>query len=255
MDEIIAAECIPGSRQGRQDGAERAGRGPCMSEGGQRAAQCILRFTFLRFYAPARAKKKGRSAFSRRAAPGGGRREWRHPFSLFSFFFAIFAVLKILFFIPVDKYDIISLRSQPRWRMPAARWFAARWGIPLEEYLASIDECIRGAAPVPQWYIVTGVEPGRIVAETGVITNDFHDRKDLAPNVCALYVEPELRRCGIAGLLLEHICEGMAARGVGTLYLITEHTSFYERYGWGHLCMARGDDGEQMRVYIKAARP
>ena len=133
----------------------------------------------------------------------------------------------------MDKYDIISLRSQPRWRMPAARWFAARWGIPLEEYLASIDECIRGAAPVPQWYIVTGVEPGRIVAETGVITNDFHDRKDLAPNVCALYVEPELRRCGIAGLLLEHICEGMAARGVGTLYLITEHTSFYERYGWG----------------------
>lgn len=71
----------------------------------------------------------------------------------------------------------------------------------------------------------------------------------------ALYVEPELRRCGIAGLLLEHICEDMAARGVGTLYLITEHTSFYEHYGWGHLCMARGDDGEQMRVYIKAARP
>ena len=155
----------------------------------------------------------------------------------------------------MDKYDIISLRSQPRWRMPAARWFAARWGIPLEEYLASIDECIRGAAPVPQWYIVTGVEPGRIVAGTGVITNDFHDRKDLAPNVCALYVEPELRRCGIAGLLMEHICEDMAARGVGTLYLITEHTSFYERYGWGHLCMARGDDGEQMRVYIKVARP
>jgi len=155
-------------------------------------------------------------------------------------FFAIFAALKILFFIPVDKYDIISLRSQPRWRMTAARWFAARWGIPLEEYLASIDECIRGAAPVPQWYIVTGVEPGRIVAGAGVITNDFHDRKDLAPNVCALYVEPELRRCGIAGLLLEHICEDMAARGVGTLYLITEHTSFYECYGWGHLCMAWG---------------
>ena len=242
-------------RDGRR-GVEELGGGPCMSEGGQRAAQCILRFTFyvLRFYAPAR-EKKGRSAFSRRAAPGGGRREWRHPFSLFSFFFAIFAALKILFFIPVDKYDLISLRSQPRWRMPAARWFAARWGIPLEEYLASIDECIRGAAPVPQWYIVTGVEPGRIVAGTGVITNDFHDRKDLAPNVCALYVEPELRRCGIAGLLLEHICEDMAARGVGTLYLITEHTSFYERYGWGHLCMARGDDGEQMRVYIKAARP
>jgi len=80
-------------------------------------------------------------------------------------FFAIFAALKILFFIPVDKYDIISLRSQPKWRMPAARWFAARWGIPLEEYLASIDECIRGAAPVPQWYIVTAWSRGGLWPE------------------------------------------------------------------------------------------
>lgn len=253
MDEIIAAECIPGSPQGRRGGDGRAGRGPCMSEGGQRAAQCILRFTLLR----SRARKKRAAPHFHAGRPRGREKGGGRASSLFFvfLFFAIFAALKILFFIPVDKYDIISLRSQPRWRMPAARWFAARWGIPLEEYLASIDECIRGAAPVPQWYIVTGVEPGRIVAGTGVITNDFHDRKDLAPNVCALYVEPELRRCGIAGLLLEHICEDMAARGVGTLYLITEHTSFYERYGWGHLCMARGDDGEQMRVYIKAARP
>lgn len=241
MDEIIAAECIPGSRQDGRRGWKSWAGGPCMSEGGrggQRAARCILRFTFYAFTLPAR-EKKGPLRIFTQGGPGGGRRTGVIPFLCFPFF-AIFAALKILFFIPMDKYDIISLRSQPRWRMPAARWFAARWGIPLEEYLASIDECIRGAAPVPQWYIVTGVEPGRIVAGAGVITNDFHDRKDLAPNVCALYVEPELRRCGIAGLLLEHICEDMAARGVGTLYLITEHTSFYECYGWGHLCMAWG---------------
>lgn len=218
----------------------------------------LLRSAFyvLRFYAlRSRARKKRATPHFHAGRPRGREKGMASSLFFVFLFFAIFAALKILFFIPMDKYDIISLRSQPRWRMPAARWFAARWGIPLDEYLASIDECIRGAAPVPQWYIVTGVEPGRIVAGAGVITNDFHDRKDLAPNVCALYVEPELRRCGIAGLLLEHICEDMAARGVGTLYLITEHTSFYERYGWGHLCMARGDDGEQMRVYIKAARP
>ena len=65
-----------------------------------------------------------------------------------------------------------------------------------------------------------------------MIANDFHDRKDLTPNVCALYVEPELRCRGIAGQLLAHICKDMAAKGIGTLYLVTEHTSFYERYGW-----------------------
>lgn len=206
-----------------------------------RTARCAVHFTFYVFtFLRSRARKKRAAPHFHAGRPRGREKGMASSLFFVFLFFAIFAALKILFFIPVDKYDIISLRSQPRWRMPAARWFAARWGIPLEEYLASIDECIRGAAPVPQWYIVTGVEPGRIVAGAGVITNDFHDRKDLAPNVCALYVEPELRRCGIAGLLLEHICEDMAARGVGTLYLITEHTSFYERYGWGHLCMARG---------------
>ena len=42
----------------------------------------------------------------------------------------------------------------------------------------------------------------------------------------------------------------MAAKGISTLYLITEHTSFYERYGWKYLCMVQCDDGEQMRMYI-----
>ena len=144
--------------------------------------------------------------------------------------------------------EIISLHSHPEWRIPAARWFQEKWGIPLEEYLTSIDECIEGRAAVPQWYIMT--DGGRIIAGAGVIANDFHDRKDLTPNVCALYVEPELRCRGIAGQLLAHICKDMAAKGIGTLYLITEHTSFYERYGWEYLCMVHGDDGEQMRMYI-----
>ena len=95
--------------------------------------------------------------------------------------------------------EIISLHSHPEWRIPAARWFQEKWGIPLEEYLTSIDECIEGRAAVPQWYIMT--DGGRIIAGAGVIANDFHDRKDLTPNVCALYVESELRCRGIAGQL------------------------------------------------------
>lgn len=147
----------------------------------------------------------------------------------------------------MNPYDTTSLHARPEWRIQAARWFQEKWGIPLEEYLASIDESIRGTDPVPQWYIVT--EGERIIAGAGVIANDFHDRKDLTPNVCALYVEPELRRRGIAGHLLKHICRDMAAKGISPLYLITEHTSFYERYGWEYLCMVMGDDGEPMRMY------
>ena len=36
-----------------------------------------------------------------------------------------------------------------------------------------------------------------------------------------------------------------------TLYLLTDHTSFYERYGWKFLCMAQGDGEEEMaRMYV-----
>ena len=84
-----------------------------------------------------------------------------------------------------------------------------------------------------------------------MIENDFHDRKDLTPNICALYVEPQRRCQGIAGHLLEHTCKDMATKGITPLNLITEHTSFYERYGWKYLCMVKGDDGKQMRMYKK----
>ena len=153
---------------------------------------------------------------------------------------------------PMNTYNIVSLHAHPEWRIPAARWFQEKWEIPLEEYLTSIDESIKGTVAVPQWYIV--IEGQQIIAGAGVIENDFHDRKDLTPNICALYVEPERRCRGIAGHLLEHICKDMAVKGISTLYLITEHTSFYERYGWEYLCMVKGDDGEQMRMYKKSPK-
>ena len=112
-----------------------------------------------------------------------------------------------------------------------------------------MEACLKGEDPVPQWY--AAMDGDAIVGGLGVIENDFHDRKDLAPNVCAVYVEEAFRCQGIAGALLNHVCADMANLGVGTLYLLTDHTSFYERYGWKFLCMAQGDgEDEPSRMYI-----
>ena len=55
----------------------------------------------------------------------------------------------------------------------------------------------------------------------------------------------------LAGALLSHVCTDMAAMGIDTLYLATEHTSFYERYGWEFLCMVQGNGEPGMsRMYI-----
>ena len=69
--------------------------------------------------------------------------------------------------------------------------------------------------------------------------------KHSTPNVCALFVEPDCRGHGIAGDLLAYICSDMKKRGLDTLYLLTDHDSFYERYGWQYLCEAQGDGEPQ----------
>lgn len=144
---------------------------------------------------------------------------------------------------------IVNLRDDPELLDQAAAWFHEKWGVPLEAYRESMAQCVKREGPVPQWY--TAVDGGQIIGGLGVIENDFHDRKDLRPNVCAVYVEEAYRCRGVAGDLLGHVCEDMAELGVSTLYLLTGHTAFYERYGWNFFCMAQGDgEPEPSRMYI-----
>lgn len=83
------------------------------------------------------------------------------------------------------------------------------------------------------WYLCLDGE--RIAGGLGVIENDFHSRRDLTPNVCAVYTEKEYRCQGIAGQLLDIVVKDMKSKGISPIYLVTEHTSFYEKYGWKFL--------------------
>ena len=68
---------------------------------------------------------------------------------------------------------------------------------------------------------------------------------------CAVYVEKEYRCRGIAGKLLAFLCEDMRSFGLKTLYLVTEHTGFYERYGWEFMGMVKSEDGGDLRMYVR----
>lgn len=53
-----------------------------------------------------------------------------------------------------------------------------------------------------------------------------------------------------AGALLRAVCEDMRQFEIKTLYLLTDHTNFYERYGWEFLCLVQGDgETEPARMY------
>ncbi|NLG04381.1 MAG: GNAT family N-acetyltransferase [Clostridia bacterium] len=149
-------------------------------------------------------------------------------------------------------YKIVSIAERAELLEEMALWFHDKWGIPEEAYRASMEECLRKEGAVPQWYVA--LENDKIIAGMGVIENDFHDRKDLTPNVCAVYTEPDKRCNGIAGALLNYVSDDMKQRGIDTLYLVTDHTSFYERYGWKFLCMVQPTDEPQLtRMYIHTA--
>ena len=142
----------------------------------------------------------------------------------------------------------INLTEMPSIKDEAAEWFHSKWRVPKEAYLECMDVFLNGDTDYG-WYLC--LDGDKIVAGMGVIENDFHDRKDLTPNVCAVYTEEEYRCKGIAGKLLNMVVEDCRQKGISPLYLITDHTSFYERYGWEFLCMVQGDGSPEMsRMYI-----
>ena len=144
--------------------------------------------------------------------------------------------------------EIIFLRDHPELLDKAALWFSEKWAIPFEAYHESIKACQSHRGTIPQWYLV--IENAAIIAGCGVIDNDFHNRKDLTPNLCALFVQENYRHQGIARSLLNFVRRDLKTFGVQTLYLVTDHTDFYEKCGWSFLTPVLDDGGQPERLYM-----
>lgn len=147
----------------------------------------------------------------------------------------------------METLSIVTLREKLELIRRAAAWFHSKWGVPEQAYFACMQTYLSGESEYG-WYLCMDGE--KIVAGMGVIENDFHDRKDLAPNVCAVYTEEAYRCRGIAGKLLGYVVEDCRKKGISPLYLVTDHIGFYEEYGWEFLCMVQGEgEPEMTRMY------
>ncbi len=149
-----------------------------------------------------------------------------------------------------SSVSYIALRDRPSFAETAAQWFHEKWGVPKAAYLECMKAYLGGETEYG-WYLC--LDGDRILGGLGVIENDFHDRKDLSPNVCAVYTEEAFRGRGIAGRLLDMAVADLKSKGISPVYLVTDHTGFYERYGWEFLCLAHEESsGETTRVYRHA---
>ena len=148
----------------------------------------------------------------------------------------------------MSDYKYVILTEVPSIKDEAAEWFHSKWSVPKEAYLECMEAFLNGETDYG-WYLC--LDGDKIIAGMGVIENDFHDRKDLTPNVCAVYTEEKYRGQGIAGQLLNMVVEDTKKKGVSPIYLVTDHIGFYEKYGWEFLCMVQGDGEPDMtRMYI-----
>ena len=147
-----------------------------------------------------------------------------------------------------ENYAYITLRERPALKDTAAGWFHSKYGVPIEAYSACMEAYLDGRSEYG-WFLC--LDGDKIAGGMGVVENDFHDRKDLFPNVCAVFTEKEYRHKGIAGHLLNMVVEDLRGKGISPVYLVTDHTGFYERYGWEFLCLVQGDGEPDMtRMYI-----
>jgi GNAT superfamily N-acetyltransferase len=148
----------------------------------------------------------------------------------------------------MSNYKYITLRENPILKDKAAEWFYTKWGVPKEAYISCMEEYLNNKTEYG-WYLC--LDDDKIIGGLGVIKNDFHNRKDLFPNVCAVYTDEDYRCRGVAGNLLNMVVDDMKSKGITPLYLITDHIDFYERYGWKFFCMVQSDgEVEPTRMYI-----
>ena len=111
----------------------------------------------------------------------------------------------------MSLYRYITLREMPEYMVPAAEWFHSKWGVPTDAYLECMESYLRGETELGWFLCLYG---DQIVGGLGIIENDFHDRKDLTPNVCAVYTEEVYRCQGIAGRLLNMAVEDLRAKNI-----------------------------------------
>lgn len=148
----------------------------------------------------------------------------------------------------LNETRIIRLDRRSELIPIASLWFSEKWGVPSEEYVKSMNTSVTEPQSIPKWYVVLSND-NTIIAGAGIIRNDFHDRPDLSPNVCALFVEKSYRQQNIAKCLLDFIQKDLKELGIEKLYLITDHINFYEKLGWRFKTYVKENDGNETRLY------
>lgn len=143
---------------------------------------------------------------------------------------------------------IISVRENPEYKDKTIQYFQNSWSeIAPVIYEDCITHSINAKDSLPQWYILENND--EIIGCAGLITNDFISRMDLYPWVCAIFIDEKHRGNNYSKLLIEKAKEDSKKARFKNLYLCTDHTGFYEKFGFSYIGQGYHPWEEESRIY------
>lgn len=138
-----------------------------------------------------------------------------------------------------DRTDMIDLVSQWRWK----EWLIDS---PFEYVKYSTEHNIHRDR-IPMTFVAFIND--RPVGTVALWMNDLSCRQDLYPWMASLYVDEGHRNMGIGEKLQAHAISIAKDLGYKSMYLITDHVGYYERFGWTFMEVAPKANGRKTRIY------
>ena len=145
--------------------------------------------------------------------------------------------------------EIVNVKEYSGGLDKAIRYIHGKWGND-RNYDFYQDAILHSSEPgksLPKFYLL--LREGRIAGCYGLITNDFVSRHDLLPWFACLYVEEEERGQELGKLMMEHAANEAKEAGFSTMYLVTDHDGYYEKYGWRRIEDGYDLKGIKTRIY------
>lgn len=148
--------------------------------------------------------------------------------------------------------EIFDLRDVLIHRSVVAERIWRAWWEPDGQSLGDVDEALDMVLSEADFsFTLVAVSNGGFIGTATSIQTDIDARPHLGPCLAALWVEPEVRGRGVAGMLISAVLERLSSIGFAEAYLSAKPhmRGFYERNGW---TMIESDiDRDHQDVFVR----
>jgi predicted N-acetyltransferase YhbS len=146
--------------------------------------------------------------------------------------------------------QILSLRENPQ-LLSECHELVRAYFFDFAHVHKQLDDATGSAEKLPQVYVLT--KDGIVVGLVGMCVNDPIETDEYTPIVGPLMIAESERNRGFGALLLFHARREAAMLGFETVYLVSSHIGYYERFGFREIAMTHFISGEQTKVYTAKA--